>query len=408
MSQSFLPQFGMPIVDKNGKATMQLQQFFMQMAKSGAGVKVTVQGQSQTANALSFGAGFSGNYSGTTWDLSTGIGVSGSGLDYPAVTKLEFGDGFSLSGAPDALTINGGGTALTVMQNGVLIGKGVDLINLAGSVTAKVEGGELYLVVGGVQINSDGGSYSNIVSGPNITLTGDEAGNLTIGSQIGVEYAGTIYSTLLAGSNATLTPGTAGLEISTSGGSGGSSAYITPKLSDFSIANQPSGSSFADTSTGLLFSAPDGPGTLNLQALLSSTVPSSTSFTLTAGMRPTSAPGGNTGMGVFVVDGSGKIFQFGINAQSGNITCANLNYWNSYTSFNSNPLTTNDIYVNGFVQVQLSSGTFTLSSGTDLNNMLVRGTVSATGFIGTPVGVGLYQYLYHGASNVEFIHFTLQ
>lgn len=222
MSQSFLPQFGMPIVDKNGKATMQLQQFFMRLAKASSGLSVTVQGGSGAVSAISFGNGFDGNLSGTTLSLTAGMDViDADGAQFQATNRLQFGAGFEVSGGSGGVTISGGGTALRIMQNGVQISDGVDLLNFTGNVQAKLIGDEVYIAVGGVQANGDGGSYSNLASGSNIILTPDDQGDLTISSALGIEYNGTLYSTIAAGSNVSISASGETLTFSASGGGGG-------------------------------------------------------------------------------------------------------------------------------------------------------------------------------------------
>lgn len=219
MSQSFLPQFNMPIVDKNGKASMQLQQFFMRLVQGNGTLSVTVAGQKVAARTINFGDGFSGTFSGTALDLSSGVDILDDQGGSFTTNTIEFGAGFSVTETASGVTINGGGTSLGIFQNGVQISDGVDLLNFTGNVQVKMIGDEVYIAVGGVEANGDNGNYSNLVAGAGITLTPDGAGDLTLSASAAEFIQGTITTTgaLTIGSNLLLSGDT--LNASGAGGS---------------------------------------------------------------------------------------------------------------------------------------------------------------------------------------------
>jgi hypothetical protein len=176
-----------------------------------------------------------------------------------------------------------------------------------------------------------------------------------------------------------------------------------PLLSNFTIGNQPAGSTFSDTSTGIVMQGPSQ--SLVLQALEYNTALTSTSFTIIAHVLPAFGTG-NSGAGIFVRDASGKVVQWGTSPPAASGQLENLNYWNTYTSFNSNPVNFTGA-AQYWIKMTSDGTTFSFYNGTDMNAMALRTTASATAFIGTPTKVGIYQYLYTEGLTTAFPYFSL-
>ncbi|MDE1896030.1 MAG: hypothetical protein KGH91_03025 [Rhodospirillales bacterium] len=327
MTQTFLPQFNMPIVNKDGKASMQLQQFFMALSKMGSGISITVQGKASNAATVDFGSGFSGTFSGTTLELSSGMDViDAEGISHSSVSTINFDAGFSVSGSNSGVTISAGVSNLRIAQNGVDIASGVDVLNFVGNVNAKVIGEEVYIQVGAVQANGDAGAYTNLVSGPGTTLVGNPEGDLTISCSGGVEYGGTLYGTIAAGSGVTITPGSGDLTFSASGSG---SLYNRPSLSSFTWCNQAGvGASATDNTNGPLTITITNT-VLNLSAL---TIPVPGSTWTIAAQLFSDQPSGNQFFGISLHDTlTGPALIFSVYAKSS----AYIFRFTSPTSYNN-------------------------------------------------------------------------
>jgi hypothetical protein len=186
-----------------------------------------------------------------------------------------------------------------------------------------------------------------------------------------------------------------------SGGASGGLGNV-PLQASFTAAATPTGSTFTNGQTGLVLFTPSAGSVLTLQADAYNTAPGTT-FTVII-EADNSASTGNTGAGIYVRDAAGKIVTFGTD-QSG-AASANINYWTSYASFSSNILGVNATQQNWF-ELKLSGGNFLFYSGRNIGSMVLRDTLSATAFIGTPTSVGIYQFGYNDQSATTFTYWTL-
>lgn len=172
-----------------------------------------------------------------------------------------------------------------------------------------------------------------------------------------------------------------------------------PVKGNFTIVNTPSGCVSADVSTGLALICPANG--LTLYAFQDSVAAGGT-FTLTAGFNA-SMPSGNSGAGLYASDASGKVVSFGVDCSAANF--ANGDYWTSFTSFSSNPISVDSTARAVFVQFNYDGTNFNFSSGNDINALVAQAPVSATAFLGTPTHVGLYGFGHTSPVTVTFFHY---
>ena len=328
-----------------------------------AGVVDLVQGSITAAGVIDIGANLTLNAGGTL-SGSAGGGVTAEvGTIFSSFNTLVAGGNISFSGTSPDLTLSstGGAGGITEFVQGTITATG----------TATV--------------------------GTGLTLTGTTNPTLTAGTAagtIGVEFGGTLYPTLAAGSGFTLTGSGATLTGSASGG--GSSPYTPPVLSGFTIFNQPSGSTIANSSTGLVINLPSSVAFPNAALLWDNNgyPGSAPQITIGQNLSYLSTISGVTFVGlagIAIGDASGKFVTFSLNVQTNGQPRVTVDYWNSPTSYNAaGPILG---YLDNefpFLQVVDNGSNFVVSGGVDLNSLVLVGSVSKSAFIGTPTKIGIF------------------
>lgn len=261
-----------------------------------------------------------------------------------------------------------------------------------GGITADVGG-----TISTFRTLSAGTDMSLSGTGDDLTINFDGAAGLTFensGTSVGV--AGTINAPTGDGTWS-VASGTASY-VPPSGG-GGSSPYTIPLLANFTVANTISGSTQADTSTGLALV--DATSALQMHALADSAAVGSTA-TVTCGMNPSST-GASTFYGIYFEDASGKIVSFGgnVSANFGGLQIT----WSNFTSGASTVVNNTGIVYPKLLRVAYNGSTFVCLGGTDLNSMIELFSVSATAFISTPTSCGIFQCPNGAVCATVFFHY---
>lgn len=360
-------------------------------------------------DAVEIGTGLSGSIAAGTLSLSgTGLEFVSGTESLTGIMEVVVGANLSLSGTSPIITLAAESGAEYVQ--GTVTATGAATLGAGLTLTGTLN--PTITAAGGIvaEVGTVAASYGTLVAGANISLSGTSpnltiAASTTASANLTFEQGGTSVGTagtLNAGSGTSIAVAGGVATISaTGGGSGGSSPYTTPKLAIFTVGNQPTGSAFSDTSTGLKLSCA-APPSLCLQALVDNTTPASGAFVITCGFNSTQSAGSNNLAGLFVEDSTGKIVDFG-NFEN---TYIGVHYWNNYNSYNAGSANEAVSRVN-FLQIQYTGTQFIFSYGTDLNALLVYDTISSTAFLsGPPTKVGLCNYLDTGAISSVFFHYS--
>jgi len=178
--------------------------------------------------------------------------------------------------------------------------------------------------------------------------------------------------------------------------------YTRPLMADFTVANTPTGCTHVDGLTGIaMYSANNG---LTVHALLDNNAPGAT-FDIRCAFK-SMCLFNNSAIGLYVVDGSGKLATWGPDPQA---MLGTLDHWNSYTSFNGNPFNYSGAYTMSLpecVGITYDGTNFRYYVGPDPSAMVLAYTQLATTFLGTPVGVGIFQFGYNQDITASFYHYT--
>ena len=220
-------------------------------------------------------------------------------------------------------------------------------------------------------------------------------GQLAIGSTGGAPQA----TTLTAGGGIAITNGPGSVTISTA-----SSPYTPPKLANFTAGNAPSGTTAADTSTGLAMTYPSSITAWNAEVYWDSTAYSGDE-TITVGVNSSLLGGGNFygEVGIAVGDGSGKLVIFTLASSSGPYWT--ISYLNSYSSYNTD--TSGALLaVPNFLKFQDDGTNFNIFVGNDLNSLIKVGSVARGAFIGAPTQIGLIVQGNNAPVGATFFHYA--
>ncbi len=341
-----------------------------------------------TGGGTAGGGGSSGVSASAGFARLTTVSGAVSALAGPNDTVVT--SAYTVAASDDVIEVNASGGAVTVTltagastanrllvviktdssTNGVTIAAaGADTINGASTfvIGTQYQAATLY---------SDGTGAWYLCSSPSgITVTD---GTTTLTGVTKVTFSGATVTGTSPNGTVTIT-------------GGGGSPYTPPAPSGFTAVNTPSGFSWGSTSTGTTIVSTTSPG-LTMFALQDNTAPGST-FTITIGLySPMSS--GNCSVFLWAMDSSGKVIQWGLGSTSGE-TAGNLNYWNSFTSFNNNPANYTYIYPVSFLQIKYDGTNLYYNAGSDLHTMLVFATTALTAFLGgvpTQVGIGAFAY----------------
>lgn len=253
------------------------------------------------------------------------------------------------------------------------------------------------------------GSFLLVSQSLNIDISGDP------GKAIFHGVSGTsLYGTCtFGGAHIVTTTMTGARIITTNGGTISGSFYLYrrslfniavgnkgPKLSNFTIVDQPAGSTFTNTQDGIAMYGPSG--SIVMQTLLSNQAIGSTVTTI-AGFDAAFG-GANGGVGIYLVDAANNRITFGISNASAQT--ANVDVW---VGPNDNTVTELNAPLNGvqsrYSKIVFDGTTVTFYTGPTKNTVLPRWSSTVSSYIGTPVGVGIYQYLYEGPVASEFFDY---
>lgn len=239
-----------------------------------------------------------------------------------------------------------------------------------------------------LQFNAGSGTFGGL--GP---LTN---GQIAIGSTGNAPQAGT----LTAGPGIAITNGPGSIMISN-----GTAVYTPPKLTNFTWGNQPSGTTGADTNTGLAIYQPSLGSTFNTAVLWdNNALPTSTAFTVTVGANLSALYSGIGTAGLVIGDGTGKFVQF-LLVMNGSYYYEGPDDWNSYTSRSSATSPTYMAPTINIIQINYDLTNFNVSAGSDINSLVPIGSFSASGFIGAPTQVGLFIWGYSENTGVTFFDY---
>ncbi|HYB56227.1 MAG TPA: hypothetical protein VEK12_08660 [Alphaproteobacteria bacterium] len=238
-----------------------------------------------------------------------------------------------------------------------------------------------------LQYNAGSGSFGGV--GP---LTN---GQLAIGSTGAAPQA----ATLTAGQGIAITNGPGSITIS-----GAASPYTPPKLANFTAGNAPSGTTAADSSTGLAMTYPSSISAWNAEVYWDNTAYSGNE-TVTVGVNSTllGLSGFYGEVGIAIGDSSSKLVI--ITLASSNGPAWTITYLNSYSSYNTDT-------GGGIVAVPvflrfLDDGTnFNMFAGNDLNSLVKVASVARGAFIGAPTRIGLIVQGNNAPVGATFFHYA--
>lgn len=207
-------------------------------------------------------------------------------------------------------------------------------------------------------------------------------GQIAIGSTGGPPQA----AQLTAGAGIAISNGPGTITIS-----GATTPYAAPLLANFTAGNTPTGTTAADTSTGLAMTYPSSLASWNPIVYWDNTPYSgSGTETITVGLDLMMIGTNNyTGFAGFAIgDGTGKFITFSF-CNSGGGYQANVNYASSYTSYVSNPFYVPLASYGRFLRVIDDGTNFNFYVGADINSMIKVWSVAKNAYIGTPTQIGL-------------------
>lgn len=240
-----------------------------------------------------------------------------------------------------------------------------------------------------LQYNAGSGAFGGL--GP---LTN---GQIAIGSTGNAPQA----AQLTAGSGITITNGPGNITIS-----GAATPYTPPKLANFTWGNQPSGTTAADTNTGLAIYQPDAG--FNIGVLWDNTaIPGSTNFTVTTGFNLSGLSSGYLVGGIAIGDGTGKFVTFLLvnEITVGAFELEGPGDWNSYTSRASYGSSYPILPTMNLLRVNYDRTNFNISIGSDINSLVQVASFPANAFLGTPTQVGLIIWSLNQNSGATYFHY---
>jgi len=186
---------------------------------------------------------------------------------------------------------------------------------------------------------------------------------------------------------------------------GGGSPYTQPKLASFTIANTPPSGTAADTSTGIVLKAPSTSGSYNAYLLWDNTAVSGSTFTVQMGVYINKLNGNLGAVALCVGDATGKFILGQFTFSGGTYQMQANNMANSATSYNSDGTNISVAVTTWFMQIHWDGTNYYYYAGTDLNNMLLYNTTSASAFIRAPTKIGLAMIPYTSLTAATFFHY---
>lgn len=227
-----------------------------------------------------------------------------------------------------------------------------------------------------LQYNAGTGTFGGI--GP---LTN---GQIAIGSTGNAPQA----AQLTAGTGITITTGPGSVMIS-----GAATPYTRPQLSEFTWGNQPTGTTAADTSTGLAMLEPSQSDSDNWAQLWQNAPypPSPVSFIIGTNATLGLVSQQYYQYGIIIGDDSGKFVSLEIDVDINNKYNLAISHWTNPSSFNVDSYTTMlSSYPNfPFLAIEDDGTNFTFYAGADRNSLIKVYSESRTSFLSTPSKIGL-------------------
>jgi hypothetical protein len=222
----------------------------------------------------------------------------------------------------------------------------------------------------GLQYNAGSGTFGSVNPLTN--------GQIPIGTTGGAPAAANIT----AGPGIAITNGPGSIMVSAA-----STPYIPPVLSNFTWGNQPTGSTAANTSTGLVFTTPYQPGDDVTELWDNSSYSSPYEMRVGVNFSTVASPVHQAGIGLG--DGTGRLIFFTLVNRGGSTVLA-IERFNAYNSYNSDYVWFISPSTNLFLYIKDDGTNLSFYIATDVNAPVLIYQVSRTDFFpGGPTQRGL-------------------